>query len=108
MFHPSLDMLLRFGRGNGAPRENRQVLAHLLRGCTRCATVVKEASGVGGTELPPDAYDEVFERVAQWLRDLDLGPDGKPRTPRRKVSGPYWRTRRGERTGRYKRGEWTP
>jgi hypothetical protein len=43
MKHPAEEMLRRFGRGEGSPAENREVVGHLLRGCEICSEIVREA-----------------------------------------------------------------
>ena len=43
MEHPAEETLRRFGRGEGSLAENREVVAHLLRGCKICAEIVREA-----------------------------------------------------------------
>ena len=43
MEHPAEETLRRFRIGEGSPAENREVVAHLLRGCKICSEIVKEA-----------------------------------------------------------------
>lgn len=37
MKHPAAETLRRFIRGEGSPAENREVVAHFLRGCKICS-----------------------------------------------------------------------
>jgi hypothetical protein len=43
MEHPAEETLRRFRTGKGSPAENREVVAHLLRGCKICSEIVREA-----------------------------------------------------------------
>jgi len=43
MKHPAAETLRRFIRGKGSPAENREVVAHFLRGCKICSRIVREA-----------------------------------------------------------------
>jgi hypothetical protein len=43
MDHPAEEMLRRFGKGEGSPAENQEVVAHLLRGCKVCSEIVRKA-----------------------------------------------------------------
>jgi hypothetical protein len=62
MRHPiSSESLQSFAAGTSSREENRSILTHLLRGCASCADEVRSAFR---PEIPADAYDAVFERVA--------------------------------------------
>lgn len=80
--HPDPEQLARFLRDELTPRERRQVVRHLLKGCARCAETIRplwslgidpdaplpadprpgEEAG-GGQVLHPASYNGVFERV---------------------------------------------
>jgi hypothetical protein len=67
MEHPAEETLRRFRRGEGSPAENREVVAHLLRGCTVCSKIVRQA-------IQPET-PSVRGRVAKPAHDP---PPGKP------------------------------
>ncbi len=43
MKHPAAETLRRFLKREGSPAENREVVAHLLRGCKICSKITREA-----------------------------------------------------------------
>ena len=43
MEHPAEETLRRFRRGEGSSADNREVVAHLLRGCKICSEIMREA-----------------------------------------------------------------
>jgi hypothetical protein len=67
MEHPAEETLRRFRRGEGSPAENREVVAHLLRGCKICSEIVREA-------IQPET-PSVRGRAAE---PADDPPPGKP------------------------------
>ena len=65
MDHPSDQTLKRFAAGKSAREENRAVVAHLLKGCGRCAVKLKafiEPDSVAG-----QAYDPVLDKFDEGL-----------------------------------------
>jgi hypothetical protein len=67
MEHPAEEALRRFVRGEGSPAENREVVAHLLRGCKICSKILREA-------IQPET-PSVRGRAAE---PADDPPPGKP------------------------------
>jgi hypothetical protein len=66
MRHPISDKSLqRFTKGTSSREEGCSIVAHLLRGCASCAATVRSTLQ---PEIPADAYDSVFDRVARNLR----------------------------------------
>jgi hypothetical protein len=66
MRHPiSEKSLQRFTEGTSSREESCSIVAHLLRGCASCAAKLRSALQ---PEIPADAYDSVFDRLAQNLR----------------------------------------
>lgn len=65
MDHPSEETLKRFAAGKASREESRTVVAHLLKGCTPCATRLKslmEPEWVG-----PVSYDEALDRFDEKI-----------------------------------------
>jgi hypothetical protein len=63
--HPSEETLERFAMGKASREENRDVVAHLLKGCVRCATRLKVL-------MEPDtvfrqSYESALERFDEGL-----------------------------------------
>lgn len=69
MKHPAEETLRRFSRGEGSPEENREVVAHLLRGCKICSEIVREATS---QKLPP-VGDELPSRLMILRRVSQVG-----------------------------------
>ena len=62
MDHPvSEDSLKRFAAGTSSRHENRQIVAHLLRGCGGCAQQIRENVR---PEVPDDAYETVLSKLS--------------------------------------------
>lgn len=65
MDHPSEETLKRFAAGTASREESRTVVAHLLRGCSHCATRLKalmEPRSVAGA-----SYDAALDRFDQGM-----------------------------------------
>lgn len=62
MEHPiTEESLKRFANGAATRQENRSIVAHLLKGCARCAEQIRDNVR---PEIPDDAYDAVFSRMS--------------------------------------------
>jgi hypothetical protein len=73
--HPSEETLKRFVTGKASREENREVVAHLLKGCAPCATKVKslmEPSSVAGPSYDPSL--ERFDAGLLEALDASVGP----------------------------------
>jgi hypothetical protein len=67
--HPSEETLKRFAAGTASREERRNVVAHLLKGCTLCATRLKsliEPNAVSGASYD-DALDRFDQRMIETL-----------------------------------------
>lgn len=78
MDHPPEALLLRFVEGRADREEARRVVAHLLRGCLECGSVLAAARRAWRAKSPPrpipeSAYDEVFERLLERARTPTKG-----------------------------------
>ena len=65
MDHPSEETLKRFAAGTASREESRNAVAHLLKGCTLCATRLKsliEPKSVSGA-----SYEDALDRFDQGL-----------------------------------------
>jgi hypothetical protein len=78
--HPSEETLKRFVTGKASREENREVVAHLLKGCAPCASKVK-------TLMEPDpvagpSYDSSLERFDKGLLEaLEATGGATPSAP---------------------------
>ena len=70
--HPSEETLRRFAHVEATRRENREVVAHFLRGCRACSTFVSSS-------LKPDAAE---------IDSLDLAAGGSPSSPSARLLAP--------------------
>ena len=85
MDHLSEHRLQRFVEGKATRSENRQVVAHLLHGCEKCAKIARKSCS---TVVPESVYAEVFDRVADtFLRQRRLL---KFPSSRRVAAGSLW------------------
>lgn len=64
MTHLKEQTLRRFFEGKATPQENRQIVAHFLRGCDSCASL---AERVWRPRFSEQVYNKVFARVARRL-----------------------------------------
>lgn len=63
--HPvSARSLQRFVSGTSSRAERQSIVAHLLHGCTACATAVNTTLR---PEIPEGAYDAIFDRMADEI-----------------------------------------
>lgn len=70
MDHIPQETLERFMRCKTTRFENREVVAHLLHGCEKCAEIARESCSA---VIPESVYAEVFDRVAEsFLRQRRL------------------------------------
>lgn len=72
--HPPREAFERLIRCEAAPGEARQIVRHLLAGCSRCGRTVEETRSQPLTLLPKvETYDAVFDRLEGRLAQ---GPEG--------------------------------
>lgn len=65
MEHPISDLsLVRFSKGTASKEENREIVAHLVKGCRHCSRRLRE---LGPPPVPAGAYDEALERFSDGL-----------------------------------------
>jgi hypothetical protein len=60
--HPTSEKIKRFLEGKANPAQARVVVTHLLQGCSDCAATM-ESILRPKRELPPDAYDDAFDKA---------------------------------------------
>jgi hypothetical protein len=63
--HPAEETLIRFGHLKATRAENREVVCHLLRGCTDCAAAVSAV--IWPAPGDSKAYEEAITRVFDKL-----------------------------------------
>jgi hypothetical protein len=93
--HPvSEHSLKRFAAGISSRAEGRSIILHMLRGCASCAAALNACLR---PEIPPGAYDAVFERLAGNLPPTGSGMvlafEPRPSVP----APPAWVAARGRR-----------
>jgi hypothetical protein len=70
--HPVSDhSLQRFAAGASTRAESRSIVLHMLRGCASCAATL--SASLRPEEIPPGAYDAVFEGLAGRLPPIGNG-----------------------------------
>lgn len=95
--HPVSDhSLQRFAAGVSTRAESRSIVLHMLRGCASCAMALSAALR---PEIPPEAYDAVFERLAGRVPPIGSGTvlAFEPRSPLPAPPGPGRVATRGRR-----------
>lgn len=61
--HPDLELIKGFVRGEASRAENRELVRHLLHGCSECQRVVRESwPEESGTNRKGNSYPRVWER----------------------------------------------
>lgn len=75
MDHPSEGTLKRFVAGTTAREESRAVVAHLVKGCSRCATRLRRL--IEPPPVPAVSYEEALDHFDQELID-NLESEVKP------------------------------
>ncbi len=70
MDHPPETLLVRFLEGRAHREEARRVVAHLLRGCRECGSVLAAARRTKSLPppIPEGAYDKVFKCLLERAR----------------------------------------
>lgn len=64
MNHIPREVLERFLDGKATRQEGRQIVAHLLRGCRRCAAPLR---GRARAPVPSQVYEEIIDRVTRRI-----------------------------------------
>jgi hypothetical protein len=73
--HPiSRTSLERFASGGATPQENRSIVTHLLKGCSVCASTLRELDR--GRPSPAGAYERALDRFERELRGSVTAPSG--------------------------------
>ena len=94
MDHPSEETLKRFAAGTASREENRNVIAHLLKGCAACTQRLKalmEPASVAGV-----SYDAALDRFDEGMIE-ELETSITPAQTVRTILGGLLRDRRGPR-----------
>ena len=94
MDHPSEETLKRFAAGTASREENRNVIAHLLKGCAACAQRLKalmEPASVAGV-----SYDAALDRFDEGMIE-ELETSITPAQTVRTILSGLLRDRRGPR-----------
>jgi tetratricopeptide (TPR) repeat protein len=76
--HPPREAVERLARCEAAPGETREIVRHLLAGCSRCGSIVEETRSRSLTPLlKAESYDAVFDRLEGRLARGAEGLAGK-------------------------------
>ena len=67
MNHPSEEILQRFATGTASREESRTVVAHLVKGCSLCATRLRRLIEPPCVSAP--SYEEALERFNREMID---------------------------------------
>jgi tetratricopeptide (TPR) repeat protein len=86
--HPERGTLAKFMRGENSPIENREIVQHLIKGCSECSKIARSywpvdgAGEAGSAEMPyswtaEGHFDvtEAFERVLRTIADEETALD---------------------------------
>ena len=66
--HPEPEAFVRMTRGTAAPEESREIVRHLLLGCSTCAGRA-EAARMAERPESPEVYNEIFARLESRTRE---------------------------------------
>lgn len=66
--HPKAAQLARLLEGTSQRSQAQVLVAHLLRGCSDCAATTEQVLRPE-RELPPDAYDDAFDKAFMTVQE---------------------------------------
>ena len=95
MDHPSEETLKRFAAGTASREESRNVVAHLLKGCSHCATRLKAL--MESRSVDDESYDAALDRFDQGMVETLESSISPIQTLRTILRGFPWDRRRPRR-----------